>query len=492
MKGQFLLSWFRRHIHTTLFVILAAFVLNACGGGEEQSQGGQGQVLVSLTDAEGDFVTYTVDVLSIKLQKADGTEVEVLPMNTRVDFAAYTEMTEFLTAASVPRGVYTKGSLVLDYSNADIWVEDSAGQAVQVTEYLDNNGAPLGTIEVNINLEGRGSLPILPGIPKNLLLDFDLKQSNTVTFGDPISVTVEPVIVVDIDPQVPRIHRTRGPLKSVNVAGNEFEIYIRPFFHPIRIGQRVFGDLRVVTNDETFYEIDGTTYQGTDGLTVLDTMPQFTAVIAVGNVKFAPLRFEATEVYAGSSVPGGDMDVVRGVVTSRTADDRIIVKGATLLRTDGTVVFNDNVTVQLDASTTVIRQLNLGTFDIGDISVGQRIVVFGTITNDQVSDLQMSAVNGYARMRLSSAHGSVLALPAGNGIMTMNVESMNGRNIGIYDFAGTGIDTDHDADPAGYEVDTGMLILDTLMQGDVVSARGFPTPFGSAPADYSAQSIIKP
>lgn len=493
MKGHSLLSWLRQHLHSTLFVVLTAFTLYACGGGgEQQSQSEQGQVLVSLTDAEGDFVNYTVDVLSIKLQKADGTQVEVLPMNTRIDFADYTEMTEFLTAASVPRGIYTKGSLVLDYTNADIWVEDANGAAQRVTEFLDTAGAPLTTLEVSINLEGRGSLPIVPGIPRNLLLDFDLEQSNTVTFGDQISVMVEPVIIVDIDPQAPKIHRTRGPLKSVNVAENQFEIYIRPFFHPIRFGQRVFGSLRVQTNDQTFYEINGTAYQGADGLTVLDTMPQLTAVIAIGDLKFAPLRFEATEVYAGSSVPGGDLDVVRGVVTSRTADDKIVVKGATLFRTDGAVLFNDQVTVQLDASTSVAKQLSLGTFNIDDISVGQRITVFGTITNDQVSDLQMSAANGYARMRLSSVHGNVQQLPADDSIMTLNIDALNGRNVSIYDFSGTGQDAGSDADPANYEVDTGTLTTDNLLTGDVIAVRGFPTPFGSAPADFTARSIIKP
>ena len=493
MKGQSLLSSFRRHLNATFFVIFSAFVLNACGGGNnEQAQIEEGQVLVSLTDAEGDFVNYTVDVLSIKLQKADGTQVEVLPMHTRVDFAAYTEMTEFLTAASVPRGVYTKGSLVLDYSNADIWVEDNTGAAQQVTEYLDTTGTPLTTLEVSVNLEGRGSLPIVPGIPKNLMLDFDLKQSNTVSFGEEISMTVAPVIVVDIDPQAPKIHRTRGPLKSVSVAESQFEIYIRPFFHPIRIGQRVFGSLHVKTNDQTFYEIDGITYQGVDGLTVLNTMSPLTAVIAVGDLKFAPLRFEATEVYAGSSVPGGDLDVVRGVVTSRTADDKIVVKGATLFRTDGAVLFNDQVTVQLDDSTRVTKQMHLGTFNIDDISVGQRITVFGTITNDQVSDLQMSAANGYARMRLSSVHGDVVQLPLGNSIMTMNIDAINGRNVSIYNFAGTGLDAGSDSDPANYEVDTGTLSLDNMLAGDVVSVRGFPTAFGTAPADFTAQSIIKP
>ncbi len=482
----------REYLALFTFLVVGGFALSACGGGGSSgaAQGDNGDVLITLTDAEGDFVSYTVDVLSIKLERQDGTQVETLPMNTRVDFAQYTEMTEFLTAASVPRGIYVKGSIVLDYSNADIWVEDAAGEAVQVTEFLDADGVPVTELEVRITLDGLNQLPIAPGIPKNLMLDFDLKRSHVVTVADPVSITITPLFVVEVDRQSSRIHRIRGSLKQVNVTENAFEVYIRPFYHRLRIGPRVFGSLRVRTNDETIYEIDGIIYSGQDGLRALDIMPEFTAVIAHGNLKFNPLRFEATDVYAGNSVPGGDMDVVKGTVTSRSVDDKVTVKGVTLFRADGVIVFNDTVTVQLDASTTVSKQLNMGMFNKDDISVGQRITVFGMITNDQVSDLQMTAANGYARMRVSSVRGQVGVLPTQTNDLEVNASSINGRSIGIYDFSGTGV-AGEDADPSSYEIDTGTLSLDNILLDDVVTVRGFPTPFGTAPADFTAESIIE-
>ena len=115
-----------RYWLTLVASLVVAFNLTACGGGDSSGEG-NGQVIVSLTDAQGDFATYTVDVLSVKLTHADGREVETLPLTTRVDFAQYTDLTEFLTAATVPNGRYVKGSLVLDYSNADIQVEDTNG-----------------------------------------------------------------------------------------------------------------------------------------------------------------------------------------------------------------------------------------------------------------------------------------------------------------------------------------------------------------------------
>ena len=475
-----------------IVVLATVLSLSGCGGGGSQSQSGSGEVVISLTDAEGDFATYTVDVVSIKLTRVDGTEVETLPLVTRIDFAEYTEVAEFLTAATVPNGRYVKGSMVLDYGNADIRVEDSNGDAQPATAVVDSEGNPLGRLEVNVVLEGRSALPVAPGIPRNLLLDFDLEQSNSVVFaGGEVTVTVAPVLIAEVDPQAPKVHRLRGPLQSVNVTEDEFRLFIRPFFHPIRTGPRQFGSLAVHTGDETFYEIDGIGYQGAPGLAVLDTLPQFAAVVARGNLRFDPLRFEAREVYAGSSVPGGAMDVVRGSVVKRTTDDAIIVKGATLMRRDGVVVFNDRVTVQLDASTTVTRQLSLDTFGIDDISVGQRIVLFGTLTDDSVGDLQFSAANGYARMRLSTLRGTVAALPDTRSWLALKLASINNRSIELYDFTGTGADPASDADADFYEIDSSGLSLEGINATDPVVVAGFPTAFGSAPPEFTAQTVAK-
>jgi hypothetical protein len=473
-----------------LVMLAASFIMTGCGGGGSENQSGSGEVVISLTDAQGDFATYTVDVVSIKLTRADGTEVETLPLATRVDFARYTDVSEFLTAATVPNGRYVKGSMVLDYANADIRVEDADGDAQPATAVVDSQGGPIGRLEVNVVLEGRSALPVTPGVPKNLLLDFDLEQSNSVAFaGSDVTVTVTPVLIAEVDPQLPKVHRLRGPLQGVNMAEDRFRLYIRPFFHPIRTGPRYFGSLAVNTDEETFYEIDGISYQGAPGLAVLDTLPQFAPVIARGDLRFSPLRFEAREVYAGSSVPGGALDVVRGSVVERTANDAIIVKGATLIRGDGVMVFNDRVTVQLDPSTAVTRQLSTDTFDIDDISVGQRIVVFGTVTNDAVSDLQLSAANGYARMRLSTLRGRVEALPEDQSWLALKLASINNRSIALYDFTGTGFDTAGDADADFYEINTGSLSLEGIGVADPVAVAGFPTAFGSAPPDFTAQTV---
>ena len=93
--------------------------LSACGdgGGAILTPGGGGNnpppacdatscgdVVIGLTDAEGDFLSYAVDVVSIKLEKANGDTVQALPTRQRVDFADLVNVTEFVTSATIPNG----------------------------------------------------------------------------------------------------------------------------------------------------------------------------------------------------------------------------------------------------------------------------------------------------------------------------------------------------------------------------------------------------
>jgi hypothetical protein len=60
----------------------------------------------------------------------------------------------------------------------------------------------------------------------------------------------------------------------------------------------------------------------------------------------------------------------------------------------------------------------------------------------------------------------------------------------LFDFAGTGIDAANDADPANYEVDTGTLNTGTIASGAPVAIGGFVAPFGQAPLDFIAQTVV--
>ena len=481
--------WKRLFSVLTLFLFMAAiFGLSACdigieGGDQEESFG---QIVIGLTDNEGDFVNYTVDVVYLTLTKANGAVVDTLPISTRVDFSQYTEMTEFLTAATIPSGFYTAATLMLDYQDADIWVENADGNAVEVESILDEDGNPLTTLEVSVRLEGRNSLLIAPGIPAHLTLDFNLNASNKVEFdlsGSPI-LTVQPFLLAELNPEAPKIHRLRGPLKDVDVNGGTFEVIIRPFIHILSGGDEHFGTLEVRTNDETIYEINEEVYTGQAGLTALDAMQALTAVIAIGDLKFNPARFEARHVYGGSSVPGGTLDVVSGNVISRNSSI-LNVKGATLIRSGGSVVFNNTLIVQVGINTVVRRQLSFELYDIDDISIGQRVTIFGTLNIDET---ELDATEGYARMHLTTLRGQALA--AGPPWFVVDLNSIDGRRVGIFDFTGTGISPENDANPANYEIDVGALDVSSLSPGAPVKVRGFANTFGQAPEDFNAWTVI--
>lgn len=480
-----------------LGIISLSVNLTACGGSGSSSatddnatdDNGNGEVIIGLTDAPGDFQTYTVDVVSLTLTKANGAVVETLPVKTTVDFAQYTEMTEFLTAATIPSGVYVKGSMVLDYTNANIQVEDQAGITTPVTLIKDEDGNDVTEMELRVQLEGRSRLLIAPGIPASLTLDFDLKASNDVTFddaGEP-TVTVEPFLIADVNFDKNKTHRLRGALKRVNVAEQYYSVILRPFHHRMNDQVERFGSLKVHTNSDTVYDIDQVPYAGREGLRQLASMPAFTATVAIGEIKFEPRRFEATHVYAGSSVPGGDMDVVRGNVISRV-DNTLIVKGATLIRADGTAIFRDTIAVQLAETTTVRRQHAMGEQTIADISVGQRVSIFGTLTNEDPEGLEMDASEGRVHMLFTTVRGSAIVTDGTS--LNADLQAIDRRQIAIFDFTGTGTTPDNDADPANYEMDTAALDLSSIADGAPIKARGFVRPFAQAPADFEARTVV--
>jgi hypothetical protein len=464
-------------------VLILGLGASGCGGGSSGSSSSPdqtGEVVIGLTDAPGDFHAYSVDVVSITLTKASGAVVETLPLSPRVDFAQLTELTEFITAATIPSGVYTAATIRLDYSNADIQVEDATGNIVAAVA-RDASGNPITVLDLKVRLDNRRGLVIAPGVPAHLTLDFNLAMTNSVDLVvSPPVVTVEPFLVAEVEPEAPKTHRVRGPLKSVNTAASSYEAFVRPF-HVLR-GE--FGSLTVHTADTTAFEIDGTAYSGAAGLAALAAKPVGTATVAVGALNMAARRFEAQEVYAGSSVAWGSSDVVTGNVIARSGDT-LTLRGATLVRADGSFSFRDTMTVLIGDATKVTRQLSTTPATRADISIGSRATVFGTM---QAGGSTLDATNGLARLLLTTLTGTVNGTSAGHVELTL--QTIDGRPIPIYSFAGTGSTAADDADPAHYDVATGSLSLSGLSGGTPVRVRGFVQPFGAAPEDFDAQTVV--
>lgn len=472
-----------RWLFPLLFVFVTSLSLVGC---ESESEGAadeaQGKIVIGLTDAEGDFLTYSVDVVSLRLIRKDGPEVETFPLTTTVDFAQYTDVTEFLTAATVPVGEYVGATLALDYSNAKIVVQDETGKPLDAVA-IDEKGDPLGQEEMEVQLSSGNSFTIAAGVPAHITLDFDLESTHSIDLSQtPAVVTVEPVLIADPLLTAPKSHRLRGLLRSVSTNDAQFSVSVRPY-HRIT-GQ--FGTLSVSTLEDTVYELDGMTYSGEKGLDQLAQMVPSTAIVVVGQLNTqssSEPKFEAAEVYAGSSVPWEDKDIVTGHVVARSGD-LLTLRGATVVRSNNSVVFDDEIKIMLGRNTHVTKQAGFDELLVKDaISVGQHITAIGKLTDSTSDHLQLDATDGHVRLLWTQLFAKVVQ----GSPLVVDLQSIDGRRVDLFDFQGTG--SAEDSDPNLYEIKTGYLSLQHLTLNDFVTICGFVIPFGEAPKDFQAQTI---
>ena len=487
----------------------AALALAGCGGSGGGSAGMStanptvtpsacadcGTLMVGLTDADGDFVSYSVDVLSIKLQRANGAQIETLPQTTRIDFAQLTDLSDLLSVASLAPGDFVKGSIRLDYTNADIEVQKGT-DSVKATA-VDGSGNPLGVTELEVRLDGKDHLVITKGRATFLAVDFNLAASNSVdlTQTTPV-VTVQPFIVASVQPVDQKDLRVRGPLVSVDTTASSYVVNVRPWF----VASGDHGQITVHTSATTSFEIDGAASTGADGLKALAAEAAGTLTLAIGTLDTSTRDFTANTVFAGTSVPGEGLDAVQGNVVSRTGDT-LTVKGAFAVHRDHQLDFQRTVLVTVGANTKVTMAGSTDAVDASAISVGQSIVALGTLSAPAsaggtmaptpatpIAPATLDATAGRVRLQPTELHGAVKTVVPGT--LTLQLRSIDRLGIAMFNFAGTGSATASDADPNNYEVQTGNLSLASLSAGEAAKVIGFVTPFGSAPPDFVGATVV--
>ncbi len=472
--------------------------LTACGGGDgndssstNNSAAGAsqctastcGDVLVALTDADGDFLSYSVDVVALTLKKANGTVVQALPNRARVDFAQLTDLTELLSAATIPNGTYVEGSIRLDFGTAEVTVEVNG--LPKPATVVGEDGQPLGVVDLQIMLDNANHVVVAPGRPALLQLDFDLAATHTVDLSTtPVTATARPLIVATIEPVDEKAMRLRGPVVGVDTSAGTYTIDVRPFFH--RTAR--FGRMKVHTTAQTQFEVDGAAYAGEAGLAALAQLGDGAATAAFGTLDTSARTFTAERVNAGTSVPGAGFDVLWGNVIARQGDT-LTVRGGTLIRRSGSVTFiRDDMTVLVGSGTAVTREGQRDDALTDDaISVGQGINAFGLVNEDAGGHITLDATGGRVRMQITHLWGTVKSTVA--GLLTVDLDAIDGRRVSSFDFSGTGASPATDADPAHYEIATGSLNLGSLEAEQPARVFGFVTPFGTAAPDFSARSV---
>ena len=481
-------------------LLILALGLSACGGGstttanenpaatqcvpaDPSTADACGTLLLGITDADGDFLSYSVDLVSLELEKANGTIVEVLPQSTRIDFVNYVDLTELLTASSVPPGVYVAGRIALDYSAAEVSVE--ANGDAKRANVVDTDGNTLQRVEVRMVLADRDHLVITRGLSSLLTVDFDLAASHAVDIAPTPAIAVaEPFMLAEIDPVDSKDIRLRGMFIGADEAEMTYTIALRPFFD--RNGD--FGRVAVHVTDDTEFEVDGEAWLGIQGLRALEAAGTGTLTVAQGTLDVQAREFTAAIVMADSSVPGGDRDAAQGNVIARDGNE-LLVRGATIIPSDAAAFFHDDVVVTVGPDTKVSKT---GSPDVpltaADISIGQRITVRGVVTDIASERIAIDATAGAVRMSTTQLSGIVRS--SSDGQVDVELHAIDRRRIGIFDFSGTGISPELDADPDNYEVSTGNLSLSGQAAGKPVVVYGFPTAFGAAPADFEGRTLV--
>ena len=488
-------------------IALLTLFLGACGSGGGSGTSGPdpvascdpadagsiaecGSVIVSFTDADGDFLNYTVDVLSLTLETANGRVVETLPRETRINFTDYVDLTELVTVATVPPATYVAGTIRLDYTDAEVFVEAGGGSKEALV--TDQDGTPLAQAELRIRLSERDRLTVRRGLTSLLQLDFDLAASHVVNIvPTPAIAAAEPFIVAEVTPVDEKTTRVRGPLVEVDEAAGEYTVALRPFHH--RHGD--FGRVAVQTTDDTEFEVNGESFFGAAGLQALAAAGRGTPTVAGGLLSVAEREFTAAFVLAGSSVPGAGRDAVVGNVIARDGDV-LTVRGATIIPHDRRAHFHDDVLVQIGPDTRVFRdgdrQTGLG---IDAVSIGQRVTIRGsgpdvmrTASDADSPQILFDATAGAVRMHVTHLSGIVNAVLPGQ--VDIALQAIDRRRADVFDFSGTGASPDLDADPGNYEIATRSLTLADFAAGKPVAVRGFPEAFGAAPPDFNGRTVI--
>ena len=443
-----------------------------------------GEVRIALTDANGDFLSYAVDVVSIRLERDDGDTVEVLDDRLRVDFVDLLDVSELVAAMDIPNGDYERAIVRLDYTDAEVSVEvDGLPAAAAV---VDANGDALGEVDLDLLLDEANPLVIASDAPALLQFDFDLEGSHEVNLGTtPATVTAAPFLVASLEPVDTREFRVSGALDSVNPGTGRYVVNLRPFNDTTARN----GRFRVQTTVDTTCEVDGDVLDIADCLAALADLPENTPTSAEGVYDVDSQAFTASRVLAAGSVPGAERDTVTGTVAARNQNE-LVLQGSTVLLTDGSVDYEEgDITVQVDSGTDVTRDDgSTARFDMDDISVGQRIQAFGDFADLSIGNLEFEATGGRVRLLRTRLTGTVVGAVAGE--LRLDLFSIEGRDPQFFDFDGTGTSSLTTANPRDYQVGTGNLNLGDFDIDEGVEVFGYAAPFRAAPPDFTSRELV--
>jgi hypothetical protein len=465
---------------------------------------GTAVVTMTSTPSTDTFLAYRVGLSSVQLTTSSGKSgLQILPSSTTVDFAQLTGVSEVLGAAAVAKGTYTTALITLDYSSAQIVYDDGSLNGVALTP-VAANGKALGQIQLTVTLDPAESFRVSAKGAFQLAMDFSLAASNVVDLGNK-TVTVTPMIAASALPIDSKQVRIRGPIAGVSATAastttnGSFVMGVMPFNGTVSGA----GQLTIVTSATTNYEINGSTSTGSAGQSQLAALGSGALNTAYGTLTSAndttttttdgttnttstvDVSFTAAVVLAGTSVQGGGLDRVSGIVSGRSGNT-LAVEDGTLVGADGVETFLGGTTLVTMGPNTAVNVFGeAGEFNVPQqVSVGSSIDAFGVASSQTTGTAALDASAG--RVRLNNSTASGLVTSQGSATLTLNLSALGGRSVAPLDFAGSA------ATPSRYIVDTPSLDLTNSTAGVPVVVTGLPNSFGVTPPNFNAASLLDP
>ena len=490
---------FGRFARQYLCVLLCAAAAVSAGCHHNNQTSGYGIGWFTLTGRPGDFTSYTLNVNSVTLTGVTYGTISPVTTPETVDFMKLKDISELWSAGSIPNDTYVSATIVLDYTAANIAVMVN-GLPHKLTKVLDTTGAAVTTYTVTVTFDKSHQLTIVPteasSSARRVALDFDLAASNVVDLAAD-SVTVKPFMTVSTSPADTKQVRVRGPLINSSIGIETYSVYVRPFFD----AQNVLGTLTLFNSPSTVYQINGTTYVGDAGLTVLSHLSAGSTMTAA-YTNFEPTatlnadvtagKFNTTYVIAGSTLEDFYTQGIEGDVIARFGNT-LTLRGATLqlntgqseyLEVPDSLVLVGPGTIVTAENNTTLTGLNYNSIAAGQHIIARGIYTLSTAGVTTVNATGSSTNTGSVRLQTTELFGPLVS--SATGSVELDLATIENWPVSIYDFAGNGAGVT----PASFMVDTGNLALPAgATAGSPLQVLGLVTPFRSAPPDFNASAI---
>ena len=130
------------------------------------------------------------------------------------------------------------------------------------------------------------------------------------------------------------------------------------------------------------------------------------------------------------------------------------------------------------------------------ISVGSQVDAIGLGSTNNSNYLTLDVTPGLVRVQSTPVWGTLDTGTSGSATLNLHLDGKHGlrRSSSNFNFAGTGTSSANDAPAAGYAVDTTGATTgadqSATPAGTLLRVDGFPTPYGTAPPDFTATDVI--